>query len=239
MPKNLDKVDIYLLTVDIGADIYMIGGHTLIRVVDHLARTDAVFNWGVFDFNEPNFVLNFLKGTNNYRMEAYSMRDIMAMYTYEKRSIFQQKINLTLTQKAAFMDALIIASQPENIRFRYHFYFINCATKALDVIDAGVNGGLKRFLAAKPGSQTLRDLVRTSLIFYPFTSAAVEIIMNGKTDITQTALDETGFPLNMQAHLNNAPQFDDSGNPLEGTQLLSSADTLVEFTPPGPSPFTG
>ena len=41
-------------------------GHSAIRVQDKSKNYDLVFNYGVYDFNDPNFYSNFIKGYLNY-----------------------------------------------------------------------------------------------------------------------------------------------------------------------------
>lgn len=98
MPKDFDKVDFYFQTVGIGSELYMIGGHSLIRVIDRSNSLDVVYNWGVFDFSDPWFLFNFIKGHLIYRMDAYSMRGVLRTYRIEKRALWQEKLNLTKTK---------------------------------------------------------------------------------------------------------------------------------------------
>ncbi|MCX6125437.1 MAG: DUF4105 domain-containing protein [Proteobacteria bacterium] len=239
MPEDLTKVDFYLQSIGRGEDLYMTGGHSLLRIVDPVGHTDVVFNFGVFDFNEPGFIFKFLKGNINYRMAAYSMRDNIAMYQYERRSISQERINLTLLQRQAFMRALIKSAQPENLYFRYHYYFTNCATKAFDIIDAAVGGKLRPLFDHEPAQETLRDAVHESFNYYPMVGTALEIVMNSDLDVPMTALQDMFLPLRMQKRLQNVPQFDDSGNRIPGTRLLGEKTELLTYPPPLPIPYRG
>src|SRR3954468_14589924 len=72
MPTNVDKVDFFLLPADLGDEIYTRGGHTMLRVVDHVANTDWDFNWGTFDFDDPAFLPKFLKGVLPYSLDIVS-----------------------------------------------------------------------------------------------------------------------------------------------------------------------
>ena len=56
------RIQFSIITCDAGEDIYTIWGHTAIRVVDSVNNSDIVFNYGTFNFNEPNFIAKFLKG---------------------------------------------------------------------------------------------------------------------------------------------------------------------------------
>ena len=45
-----DHIEISILTCAPGQDIYSIYGHNAIRIVDSMAGTDLVYNYGTFDF---------------------------------------------------------------------------------------------------------------------------------------------------------------------------------------------
>ena len=54
--------EISIITVGPGNVLFEAFGHSAIRVKDPVLRMDAVYNYGLFDFNQPNFYLNFIKG---------------------------------------------------------------------------------------------------------------------------------------------------------------------------------
>lgn len=52
---------ISLLTVGPGEEMYQLEGHTALRIQTDEGE-DIVVNWGMFDFNAPNFAYRFVKG---------------------------------------------------------------------------------------------------------------------------------------------------------------------------------
>ena len=109
MPESMDQTDFYLLTVGLGDDLYTRFGHTILRIVDHRAGVDYNFNWGTFDWNEPNFAWNFFRGVLMYRMSLASFSQTMATYRdWEQRRVWQDKINLTSAQKRTLMQLSLI-----------------------------------------------------------------------------------------------------------------------------------
>ena len=56
-----DSVRVSLLTCAPGTEIYELFGHTAIRYENPAEGKDLVFNYGIFSFNTPNFVLRFVK----------------------------------------------------------------------------------------------------------------------------------------------------------------------------------
>ncbi len=234
-PKDISKVEVYLHTVGRGEQLYMTGGHTLLRVVDPSHNLDAIFNWGVFNFEEQGFIYKFLRGDIRYRLLVYPYTHHLQVYNREKRNLVEQKIHLTIRQKETFFRSLIFASQPERVTFRYHYYFANCSTKALDQIDNALSGKLRLELAAIRTKGTLRDAVRESFNYFPTVSTLLEIVMNGDLDVKQLTVEEDSFlPLRMQKWLELVPQFDDELKPLEGQGLLGPRVPLLSFAEPDP-----
>ena len=54
---------ISVLTIGQGSSLSDSFGHSAIRVQDKSKNYDLVFNYGVYDFNDPNFYSNFIKDT--------------------------------------------------------------------------------------------------------------------------------------------------------------------------------
>ena len=61
-------LQISILTCAPGEDVYTAWGHTAIRIIDSSKQTDIVYNFGTFDFNTPNFLLEFIKGNLNFNL---------------------------------------------------------------------------------------------------------------------------------------------------------------------------
>ena len=57
-----DKATVSVITCGPGEELYSTFGHSAFRVYDFSIGFDKVYNYGTFDFNAPNFYLNFAKG---------------------------------------------------------------------------------------------------------------------------------------------------------------------------------
>ena len=57
LSSNTTQLKISLLTCGSGEDLYSVYGHSAIRVVDFLRGTDVVYNYGTFNFGDPDFYL--------------------------------------------------------------------------------------------------------------------------------------------------------------------------------------
>src|SRR5215831_9710303 len=66
-------------------ELYSAFGHSGIRVYDSIAKIDAFFNYGIFDFNRPYFYLNFARGYLYYMVDAYDYSYNVEYYTEHHR----------------------------------------------------------------------------------------------------------------------------------------------------------
>lgn len=128
---NQTKVSI--LTADGGTEIYNTFGHTAIRIVDTTQQVDVVFNYGTFNFGEPNFILNFIHGRLDYFLSVENTSSFVMTYVYQNRSLHQQFLNLDTQQINQLIEFLVWNAKPENRVYRYDFLFDNCATRVRDI----------------------------------------------------------------------------------------------------------
>lgn len=83
-------IQISLLTCSPGEELYSTFGHSAIRIIDTAANRDVVFNYGTFNFEEPNFYMKFVRGKLNYFVSAENFEDFKYAYEMENRSITEQ-----------------------------------------------------------------------------------------------------------------------------------------------------
>lgn len=96
-----DSVRVSLLTCAAGGEIYSLFGHTAIRYENYTRGIDAVFNYGMFNFNAPNFIFRFALGETDYQLGVTDYEHFAAEYNYLGRDVWQQTLNLTEEEKNA------------------------------------------------------------------------------------------------------------------------------------------
>lgn len=132
-PYDSTGIKISLLTCAPGEELYSTFGHTAIRVVDQNAHTDYVFNYGLFDFNEPNFYMKFVRGQLKYMLGMQTFEEFLYEYQITNRSVWEQDIALNEAQKQKVISFLFNNLKEENRYYNYDFVYDNCATRARDV----------------------------------------------------------------------------------------------------------
>ena len=137
---SLDSVRISLLTCAPGTEIYALFGHTAIRYENPPKGQDWVYNYGMFSFNEPNFVMRFVKGETDYQLGRIPFPYFEAEYAMRGSSVYQQVLNLTDQEKVRLVSLLEENYRPINRIYRYNYFYDNCTTRARDKIEESIDG---------------------------------------------------------------------------------------------------
>lgn len=135
-----DAPKISLLTFDTGFESYSVFGHTAIRVQNPNTKQDIVYNYGMFDFDAPNFLLKFIKGELDYRVGIENYKLMLRSYFRDERQVFEQPLNFSNQQAQEFLDRLEYAYRPENRYYRYGFLHRNCSTELRELIFSKTEG---------------------------------------------------------------------------------------------------
>ena len=141
------------------AELYSAFGHSAYRVFDPVHEWDMIYNYGIFDFNQPNFYLNFAKGDPFYMLGVQHYEQFKNVAIGENRSIVQQVLNLNQEEKQDLFNFLQWNAQPENRNYYYNYIYDNCATKIRDVIDSLFVGQVQYDYSYVIDGATFRDLM--------------------------------------------------------------------------------
>jgi len=133
------RIQFSIITCAAGEDIYTIWGHTAVRVVDSVNQTDIVFNYGTFNFNEPNFIAKFLKGDLLYFVSVNNYSDFLNEYQFEKRNVYEQVLKLSTAEKIKWYTALQVNMIGDNRFYLYNFISDNCTTRVKDGLFKNTN----------------------------------------------------------------------------------------------------
>ncbi|MFM8348067.1 MAG: DUF4105 domain-containing protein, partial [Bacteroidota bacterium] len=165
---------------------------------------DLAFNYGTFDFNQPNFYLNFARGRNLYRLSVQDYPMFRDFYVSYNRYIHEQVLNLDAGRKNRLFAFLQNNALPENRSYFYDYFYDNCSTRPRDVIKA-VLGDSVVFNADPPYLEgySIRDLTDLYLRQQPWGDLGIDICLGLPMDKTASATEymflpdylETGFDL--------------------------------------------
>ena len=150
-----------LLTCGPGEEIYSLFGHTALRMQQSDSKVDLVFNYGIFNFHTPHFVLRFALGETDYLLGATEYKRFLAQYAWEGRWVKEQPLQLDSASALRLADLLSENYLPENRMYRYNFFFDNCSTRPRDLIEKALQG---RVVYAEPMDEPQEQLTFRTLI---------------------------------------------------------------------------
>jgi hypothetical protein len=169
-------------------------------VVDSVKGTDLVFNYGTFDFYDPDFYKKFVQGKLQYFVSIDELPAFMAEYEYYKRGVSEQVLNLNCNEKEKFVAALLENAKEENKYYKYDFNYDNCTTRLRDMFEKAIDGQLQsKIILPKPGT-TFRHLIHTYLDKgkQPWSKLGIDILLGSPLDKKVTNREAMFLPDYMQ-----------------------------------------
>ena len=229
------ELTVYLMTMGHGDEIWERFGHNAIRIVDAVRGTDSVYNWGTFDFHQPNFLQRFLTGNTLYWMQGDGIAEELEKYRYLNRSVWAQELNLTPEERVAVRDYIAWNALPDNRYYRYDYYLDNCSTRVRDVIDRVIGGRLREVSASRLTNTTYRFHTQRLLQLDRAVAVGTNIGLGAVADRPISAWEEMFLPARLQEHVRGVQleNPDGSTRPLvKGEQQLFAAQRPPEPTQP-------
>ncbi|MDT7856414.1 DUF4105 domain-containing protein [Rubrivirga sp. S365] len=224
-PGLSDSVQVSMLTMLPGRQVYSLFGHSALRIRDDAAGIDQTYNFGTFDFDQSFFVLRFLGGRLDYVLDTAPFWAVLQQYQLEERPIIEQRLRLSPEAARALYARLEENALPQNRAYRYDFFWDNCSTRLLDNVDSALvaagSPGLRLPPAERP--QTFRALLRPYWAGAPTVGTGANFGLGLPTDQVASAREEAFLPLELAAQLDRAT--------VGGRPLVASRDTL--FWVPG------
>ncbi|MCK0180186.1 DUF4105 domain-containing protein [Flavobacteriaceae bacterium S0862] len=192
--KLSNQAEISVLTIGPGTLLMDAFGHNGFRVRDRERMLDVVFNYGTFDFDTPNFYLKFAQGKLNYKLSHNSYDDFFQAYIAQNRSIDEQILDLTRTQKQQVFDFLLNNAKPENKYYLYDFFYDNCATKMKDVLKVSLNETLTFKQPDDFNPKTFRALIHEHVNRNSWGSLGIDIALGSVIDKRATPEEHMFLP---------------------------------------------
>lgn len=150
-------IKISLLTCSPGNELYSIFGHSALRIQDQNTGTDIVYNYGTFDFNDPEFYSKFVRGKLLYFLSQNNYGDFINSYASEQRSIAEQFIDLSCQKKVQLQQYIWENMQEENRYYKYDFIYDNCTTRLRDIIEKFQDSGMNTHMIPQAADATFRN----------------------------------------------------------------------------------
>lgn len=206
-----DSIHISLLTCGPHQEIYALYGHTALRFEDRARGVDIAVNYGAFSFQTSFFALKFMFGLTDYEMGLMRFDDFCYQYSYFGSSVMQQEFNLTPEEKLKVAYALEENAKPENVVYRYNYYYDNCTTRARDIVCDNIQGKVV-FVEQAPEGLTYRKMIHENNEDHPWARLGNDLLLGVGSDRQVSAHDMQFLPGKMYAAAESAYILDSKGN---------------------------
>ena len=199
-----DNTEISVLTIGSGASLNDAFGHNAFRIQDPTINLDITFDYGRFDFEAPNFILNFAKGKLNYWLGTSDYYDFISFYIKQNRTVKEQILNLSQSEKQKLFSFLIENYKPENRDYLYEFFFDNCATKIKDVANITLNNNISFSEPNDFKQETFRKLIHNNVKRNSWGSLGIDVALGSVIDKKATPEEHMFLPENIFRFFENA-----------------------------------
>lgn len=222
------QTQISILTHGPGEELYTAFGHSAIRIQDSLQNLDKVYNFGVFDFNDPGFLKNFVMGHTEYYLDSDPMERYLAQYVRAGRYTHEQILDIDSAQTQKIHAALMENAKEENKYYHYDFLADNCSSRILDVLMENIpNLEITHHINKDELSYAKivdREYKRQHKLW---TALGVKIMFGQKTSKVPNSKEMSFLPEKLESILGKASV---NGKPLVRTMNFLSTDN-IEFSP--------
>lgn len=216
--KNIpNNTQISVLTIGPGNNLNDAFGHSGIRL--KTSYSDIVYDFGRYNFEDPNFYLNFARGKLNYLQGKANYNNLVNFYKQQNRSIKEQILNLSAEEKQSVYTFLETNYAKNQGAYLYDFFYDNCATKIRDVIENATNGNIDYQLPGNYEDKTFRTLIQDELHPNTWGSLGIDIALGAIIDRTATPREHMFLPKNIHAFYSKAT--------INNRQLVSNSKTII------------
>lgn len=219
-----DVPQISLITCGPGKDIYELEGHTALRIRHN--GMDVAVNYGLFDFDAPNFVYRFVKGETDYMVGAAPFEYFLRQYVREGRDVYEQPLNLSPDAARRLVELLDENLRRENRVYRYNYVKDNCATRPLAMIERAMGDTLALQAGGYTKGWTFREAMRYYHRDYPWYQFGIDLALGSGIDYVITEREKAFVPVVLMEMMAGCGVVD-------STFVLSAGDKAM----PEPTPW--
>jgi hypothetical protein len=127
------RLRVSIITCGVGEDLYSCYGHSAVRIIDSCAGADVVYNYGTFNFGDPDFYTKFTRGKLPYYLNDETFSGFTGIYVSEGRSVTEQVLALNDEDARKVQFFLQNNLKEENKYYHYDFLLDNCSTRIRDI----------------------------------------------------------------------------------------------------------
>jgi len=210
-------------------EVFTAFGHSALRVYDPENNIDYVYNYGVFDFDQPNFYLNYTKGHLHFKLARMDWPRFRDNYIYFDRSVTEQVLDLATNDKQKLFEFLEWNNLPENQFYYYDYFYDNCATRIRDALANTFEERLVFDGSYITTDKTIRILTDDYLGLQPWGDLGIDICLGLPMDKKATPWMYMFLPDYVKSGLDHATLK------TENSELPIVKETIIVYESKGPS----
>jgi hypothetical protein len=192
---------------------------------------DFIVDWGVFNFNQPNFYINFAKGNMIYTTATQPFYAFLDQNKRSGKGAVMEEILLNDQQKGRFWLYLSQMLEPENRDYRYRFIFDNCATRPRDLMEMALQEELY-YPEEKLFSGTYRDMLHHYQKPSLWYNLLIDIVLGSQIDKKPTIQEQMFLPDYLRKYWQHSYVADEDGiHKLLGEPVVLNEKTPLAKTP--------
>ena len=200
--SETDSIRVSLMTCSPGSEIYALFGHTAIRVEVPSQDIDWVYNYGMFSFNTPHFVLRFVTGETDYQLGIIPYPYFEEEYRERGSYVVEQELNLRPEEKVRLVGILQRNYLPENRTYRYNYFYDNCTTRARDRIEESIAGRV--VYPVNRQATTFRQIIHRFTTGHPWDEFGIDLVLGAEADRAIDTRTQMFSPFVMMAEADSA-----------------------------------
>ena len=220
-PQLSERSQISLLTCAAGDELYYAFGHSSFRVQDSVLGIDVVYNYGTFDFNRPNFYLNFVKGKLIYSLSRRSFDDFLFEYEMEKRWVKEQILDLSLEQRNQLLTFFENNYLPQNRDYLYDPLLNNCSSITGDILKDQFGDAVVFDGSYLDQQYTFRQLVRQFMDVNSWSMFGIDLAFGSVVDRKATVQEHMFLPYYAMEQIRHTS--------LNGKPLLKRERSVLDY----------
>lgn len=197
--ENKNRYKISILSIGEGPSLVDAFGHTAIRVKDAQLKNDIVFNFGVYDFNSPNFYSNFVKGRPEYKLAIQNYSNLIQNYIRQKRYIVEHQLNLDQNSTKIIIDLLV--EKLNDPYYIYDYFRDNCTTRAADIVIDKTNNKFKDDKLESEAILTYRELIHRKINENSWAALGIDLCLGAIIDKKINTRETFFLPENLMNYL--------------------------------------
>jgi hypothetical protein len=236
-PHPGESLEVSLVTIGQGDLVWERFGHNAILFRNRVTGQEVAYHWGVFDFDQVDFVPRLIKGTMLYSMAPSDFPASLQGYRLAGRSVRVQDLALTPEQRWELLRLVEENYLPRNRDYRYDYYRDNCSTRVRDMLDRALEGKLRDRFGSDTTATSYRWHTRRILQEMPLYYVGIQWVLGPYADRPITVWEQMFLPRTLMEGIREIDVADGEG----GSRPLVAREAAVFESgregPPSSPPF--